>query len=145
EQLDEWTCAPIDPFQYMTLPQTLQALFIHGLPTGQDIAAVPRIPKIKQRQSQKALQWMLSCQMDLREKYDDPDLQIRHVYNSPQGREHYVGLPGDNYQALDGYVRTDDKEYFFQFHGCYWHGCPECFPNEQENRHPHRNVPYKQL
>ena len=113
EHIDGWTCMPVDPFQYMTLPQTLQALFLNGLPNGEQIAAVPRIPKIKQRQSRKALQWMLSYQMKLREELQDPELQIRHVYNSPQGREYYVGLPDDTYQALDGYLRAGGKEYFF--------------------------------
>lgn len=143
--IDGWTCNPVDPFQYMTMPQMLQALFLNGLPPHEEIAAVPRIPKIQARQSAKALQWLLSCQNKLRIELGDPELQIRHIYNSPQGREYYVGLPDETYQALDGYLNFCGREYFFQFYGCYWHGCPTCFAQKQADMHPHKNVPFREV
>lgn len=145
ETVYEWTSKPIDPFQYMTMPQCLQTLFLAGLPETQDIAMVPRIPKIEYRQSQIALQWLLHYQSQLRVQYNDPELQIRHIFNSPQAREYYVGLPDGSFMALDGYLNHNGKEHFFQFHGCYWHGCVHCFPRERNNLHPHRNIPYEEL
>ena len=32
--------------------------------------------------------------------------------------------------SVDGY--DEDKNEILQFHGCYWHGCPTCFPNRNK-------------
>jgi hypothetical protein len=35
-------------------------------------------------------------------------------------------------RAVDAYDETTNTVY--QFHGCYWHGCHECFPNREDVR-----------
>lgn len=119
------------------------------LPEGEEIAAISRIPKASQRQSEKALLWLLIMQKEYHEKLGAPDFTIRHVYNAPAGREHYLGFPRADehrsYCALDGYTKHDGKEYFFQFHGCYWHGCQQCFGYKWQERHPHRRIPSKEV
>ena len=30
---------------------------------------------------------------------------------------------------VDGYDESTDTVY--QFHGCYWHGCPRCYPDQE--------------
>ena len=61
--------------------------------------------------------------------YDDPRQrdQIQHERN---GGEHaYPRLRG----SVDGY--EENTNIVYQFHGCYWHGCPTCFKNRtQEHR-----------
>lgn len=61
--------------------------------------------------------------------YDDPRQrdQIQHERN---GGEHAdPRLRG----SVDGY--EENTNIVYQFHGCYWHGCPTCFKNRtQEHR-----------
>ena len=140
-----WRPRPIDPFQYMTQPQFLQEWFLTGMPETQRIASVPRIPKLQYKQSHKALQWLLYQQDALRYLLSDDDFSIRTVYNHPSGREYLVGLPDTSCHPVDGYAKHQGIEYFFQYHGCYWHGCPRCYPDKKKELHPHKQVPYENL
>jgi hypothetical protein len=37
---------------------------------------------------------------------------------------------------VDGYDEASRTVY--EFYGCYWHGCPDCYPNLTTEKHPHR-------
>ena len=50
--------------------------------------------------------------------------RIRHAGNV--GEQTVLG------RLVDG---LDDKGTVYQFHGCFWHSCPRCFPN-REAEHP---------
>lgn len=156
EPIHGWTPRPVDPFQYVSIPQCLQAWCLAGLPEGEEIAAIPRIPKIEQRQSKKALHWLLTRQEELRRELGaGRAFKIHHVWNSPTGREYYLSLPASGEVAgsgrlggfipVDGYAYAFGRRYIFQFHGCYWHGCRKCYGDRWEELHPHRQVPFKQL
>ncbi len=49
--------------------------------------------------------------------------------------EHKITI-NQNVMYVDGYDVVTNKVY--EFHGCFYHGCPTCFPN-RENRHPKLN------
>ena len=56
-------------------------------------------------------------------------VKIQHTLNGGE-----VGLPGTRYK-LDGYCQETNTAY--EFHGCVFHGCPQCFPEDREERkHP---------
>lgn len=38
----------------------------------------------------------------------------------------------DSRYKADGFLEINDKKIVFEFHGCYWHGCPKCHPNCEE-------------
>ena len=63
-------------------------------------------------------------------------LSIQHALNS---REHQV--PGSKYK-LDGYDRVTLTAY--EFNGCLFHGCPQCFPDRQM-QHPLTRQSYEEL
>ena len=44
---------------------------------------------------------------------------IHHAMCGHGGERHVLGAPVDGFDANTGAV--------FQFHGCWWHGCPRCF------------------
>nr|XP_022311186.1 uncharacterized protein LOC111116481 [Crassostrea virginica] len=56
------------------------------------------------------------------------DLPIQHAWN---GGEVKFG----NF-TVDGYDESTRTVY--EFYGCYWHGCPICFPDLTTETHPHR-------
>lgn len=51
-------------------------------------------------------------------------MEIRHALNGGE-----VSLPGTKYR-LDGYCEKSNTA--FEFHGCLWHGCPQCYPNRRQ-------------
>jgi hypothetical protein len=53
---------------------------------------------------------------------------IRHAKN---GGEVTLGP-----YSVDGY--DEESHIVYEFYGCYWHGCPECYPNLATEMHPHR-------
>ena len=56
-------------------------------------------------------------------------VKIQHALNGGE-----VGLPGTRYK-LDGYCHETNTAY--DFHGCVFHGCPRCFPEDrEETKHP---------
>ncbi|XP_069108950.1 uncharacterized protein [Argopecten irradians] len=56
-----------------------------------------------------------------------------HISHALNGGE--VVLPGTRYR-LDGYEGPSEKHPFgkaYEFHGCYWHGCKECYPESRRD------------
>ena len=75
-----------------------------------------------QQQSKVALEWLHVVNRDLNH-------QIVHAGNSEEVR---LSHGADNF-LVDGYVRETSTVY--EFHGCFYHGCPTCFPNRYQ-KHP---------
>lgn len=70
-----------------------------------------------------SIQWLSWIQEDHFKKTGHR-LYIQHALNEGEFR-----LPGTNY-LLDGYCPETNTAY--EFHGCYWHGCPICFPTQRQ-------------
>lgn len=56
-------------------------------------------------------------------------LNIQHAFN---GGEHAI-RHRDNVFHVDGYDPHTHTVY--EFHGCYWHGCPACFPDRDKQHY----------
>ena len=59
------------------------------------------------------------------------NIPIQHIGNSE--KEYYCPTTK---RFLDGF----GNDYVFQFHGCYYHGCPKC--TNATDIHPQKHVPY---
>ena len=79
-------------------------------------------------QSVKALQWLYFKEQGLAKPDASPD-RIRHVRN---GSEQSVTCVEGRY-FVDGYDPQSNTVY--EFHGCFWHGCPRCHPGNRHARH----------
>lgn len=66
--------------------------------------------------SNPAIQWLES----LKAQYPD----IQHAENTGEYK-----IPNTNYK-VDGFSADDNA--VFEYHGSFWHGCPECYPNQDE-------------
>jgi hypothetical protein len=69
------------------------------------------------RYSAISIEWLSSLPQD-------DDINIRHALNGGEYK-----IPNSKYFA-DGFCSKTNTIY--EFHGCYWHGCPVCYPNRSE-------------
>ena len=67
--------------------------------------------------SKVAIEWLEKTAKSLK-------IHIHHAMCGHGGERHILGAPVDGFDPNTGTV--------FQFHGCWWHGCPRCFTNRGE-------------
>ena len=71
----------------------------------------------KHQASKESLQWL---------EYVAKHWKIRiHHAMSGHGGERWIEK-----RPVDGY--NHEKKIVFQYHGCYWHGCPKCYPDRNK-------------
>ena len=122
-----WTPSAIDPFNYSTQAQVAMKFFLAGKKEGTTAA----ISTIKHRAnfSKISITWLEYMSRTL-------NIHIQHIGNSE--KEYYCPKTK---RFVDGFCTSANL--VFQFHGCYYHGCPKCFPPEAI--HPQRKIPYALL
>ncbi|KAK7580532.1 hypothetical protein V9T40_001161 [Parthenolecanium corni] len=103
--------ANIDPFQYLTIPSVCMAIYRSKYLPLNTIAV---LPLKHDSYSKQAMAWLYSLQND----------SIKHALNG--GEQIICGAPVDGYDPV---IRV-----IYQFHGCYWHGCPRCFEDASINK-----------
>ena len=119
----KWRRFPIDILQYLTITQAFQALLLLGLPKDVRIAHYPR--KVEHGWSKKSIIWLTWMEAQL-------EIHIQHKGNSEREKRVKGNYPVDGYGVdLDGHI------YVLQFYGCYWHGCPKCYP-DRAKIHPQK-------
>ncbi|XP_051172370.1 uncharacterized protein LOC127288773 [Leptopilina boulardi] len=74
--------------------------------------------RLRDNHSRKSLEWLLFME---RER----GVSITHA---GRGREYRL-IEGP---IVDGYYEHNGIRYVFQYHGCFWHGCPECFSTNRD-------------
>ena len=72
----------------------------------------------EEKQSIKVLQWLKYIEFK-------DHISIQHARN---GGEKKVG----DYK-LDGFYESETEPVAFEFHGCFWHGCPKCYSRSTVN------------
>ena len=58
-----------------------------------------------------------------------PHVHIRHA----RGQDISLITHGDKTYHVDGY--DEQTRTIYEFHECYWHGCPKCYPDRDAERH----------
>ena len=72
--------------------------------------------------SLKAMQWLYSEQESERCRDKNGNkIQMEHAYF--QGEKIIFN------EKVDGYAFFDDRHHVWEFNGCYWHGCEQCYPD----------------
>ena len=105
-----------DPFQYVTLASVSSAIYKATYLKPQTIAAVPPNGYADvQRFSSVSIEWLEW----LRQKQNVTN--IKHIANSAVGEATFTRF------RVDG-VDQENKT-IYEFYGCYYHGCPTCFPD----------------
>ena len=87
-------------------------------------------------QTQVALEWLTRCNHQLRQQALS-QLTPEDLEAHPAHRHHlqHVGNAGE-YHVLGTTFTVDGFHYetntIYEFHGCFWHGCPKCYPVRDE-------------
>jgi len=126
----------IDPFNQVTIASTCMKLYRAKYMEEKTIAILPevRTPETHSRVSIEWLEWVKAKN----------NIQIQHATNGFEFKVPYWSFVPDvkgtqkardgtlgkferfNYK-VDGYC--EDNQTVYEFHGCYWHGCPSCYEN----------------
>ncbi|XP_054280097.1 uncharacterized protein LOC128998123 [Macrosteles quadrilineatus] len=106
----------VDPFlEAVTIASACNLAFRRNFLKPDTIGIIPIGGyRLADNQSAKALQW-LALEEDKR------NVRIQHAGNSREFK-----IPGIG--KVDGF----DGEIVYEFYGCYFHGCPKCFPYKRE-------------
>ncbi|XP_056022075.1 uncharacterized protein LOC130054965 [Ostrea edulis] len=112
----------VDPFQEsITFASTANLAYRRGFMPPDTIAIIPNMGyQPSRRYSVKACRWLAWL--------ENQHHSIRHAKN---GGEVTLGP-----YTVDGY--DEESRIVYEFYGCYWHGCPICYPNLLTEMHPHR-------
>lgn len=106
----------VDPFlEAVTIASACNLAFRRNFLKPSTIGIIPTGGyRLADNQSAKAIQWMAW-------EEEKRHLQIQHAGNSREFK-----IPGIG--KVDGF----DGERVYEFQGCYFHGCPKCFPYKRE-------------
>ncbi|XP_033231541.1 uncharacterized protein LOC117182560, partial [Belonocnema kinseyi] len=109
--------ANVDPFiESITIASACSKVFRKNYLKADQIGVIPNGGyRRANRQSKKAIEWLLALERNL-------DIEITH-----SGRAREFRLPEGC--LVDGYFENKEvsTKVVYQFHGCCWHGCPQCF------------------
>lgn len=107
--------ANIDPFQYLTIASVCMAIYRSKYLIENTIAILEE-EFHKDTYSKESICWLDYIM-------EQDKINIQHALND--GEKILLG------NRVDGYCEETNTVY--QFHGCFWHGCPKCFDPDRIN------------
>ena len=104
----------IDPLRYITIASVCMTIYRSNYMPNKTIAIVPEYAKTD-NYSKMSIIWL---------NYMSNGVNIQHALN---GGEKELTIDDKTYK-VDGFCEETNTVY--EFHGCFWHGCPNCYkPN----------------
>ena len=104
----------IDPLRYFTIASVCMTIYRSNYMPKETIAIVPEYAKTDNF-SKMSIIWL---------NYMSNGVNIQHALN---GGEKKLTIDGKTYK-VDGFCEETNTVY--EFYGCFWHGCPNCYkPN----------------
>ncbi|CAD6239806.1 GSCOCG00012572001-RA-CDS [Cotesia congregata] len=133
-------CGYVCPFtECTTIASTCMLFYRRNYLKEKQIGILPRSGyRLADNQSRVAIEWLTWLEHS----------QNIKIINALRGRE--IIISGGI--KLDGYREAEDGQKFaYQFHGCFWHGCPKCFKsnrsqptfNNKKINHSSHNMRYE--
>lgn len=109
--------AHFNPFDHRTIASACNRDLRQNRMEANTIASEPLYGwRLNSNHSKVALEWL-----------HWEDSQLSRLQNAGNVGEYHI--PNTKY-TVDGYAAVENKVYEFQ--GCFWHGCPSCYPNQSE-------------
>ena len=112
--------AGVDPFQYVTIASVCQAIYRSEFLTENTIGIFDELSR--DTYSLKSIKWLKYISIN-------QNVNIRHACN---GGEQSIIINKTKKIKIDGFCSETNTVY--QFHGCYFHGCPQCYNDLTINR-----------
>ena len=117
------TLTSFNPFDHITIASACNRDLRMNRMIPNSIASEPvRGWRNSINHSNVALEWLTWCQKQ----------QAHHIEHAGNAGEYRI--PGTHFH-VDGFDGTTNTVY--EFHGCFWHGCPRCYPNRHETHLRH--------
>jgi hypothetical protein len=137
EQSTSWQPTPIDPLGYYTQAQAAMKFFLQGHAKSlTKCRAAVSGKRSRSGWSHKSIIWLERLQQS-------SGVKICHAGNSI--KEYFDNRATFSY--VDGYsYHSTTGGHIYEFLGCFWHGCPNCFGDKLDSLvelHPVRGVPWK--
>ena len=116
--------AGFNPFDHITIASACNMDLRMNRMIPNSIASEPTLTwkKNNVNQSYEAIEWLTWCQQH----------QAPHLQHAKNAGEYHI--PGTKLH-VDGFDVTTHTIY--EYHGCFWHGCPRCYPNRYEKHRRH--------
>ena len=116
--------AGFNPFDHITIASACNMDLRRNRMIPNSIASEPTLTwkKNNVNQSNEAIEWLTWCQ-----QHQAPHLQ--HAKNDGEYR-----IPGTKLH-VDGFDASTNTIY--EYHGCFFHGCPRCYPKRYETHRRH--------
>ena len=111
----------VDPFRYITIASVCQALYRKEFLTQDTIGIIDELPT--DNYSIKAIKWLKYIAIN-------ENINIRHACNG--GEQSLLINNKASKIKVDGFCAETKTVY--QFHGCYYHGCPKCYNDLTKNK-----------
>ena len=142
------------PFEHITMASACNHDLCMNRMIPKSIASKPvRGWRNRVNQSQVALEWLNWCDHELRQQALDHlthedleahDMMARTYPDHPHpSQRHYmqhVGNGGEYHPRGTNFTVDDycqDTNTICEFYGCFWHGCPKCYPLQDETHLRH--------
>eukprot|EP01036_Dinobryon_divergens_P027818 gene27818-36651_t len=136
-----WKPTALDPLQYYTQSQAAMQFFLTGYndPVNGQRAAVSK-PRNLSGWSNISIIWMEQEKLKL-------NCSFKKIYNAANSFKEPFERITQTY--VDGFAPKGglgpEGKQIYQFHGCYWHGCPKCNNYTSTSLHPTRNIPWQTI
>ncbi len=114
-----------DPFAYLTCASVCAAVYNANHMPKDSIARVPPAGYKHSRYSEEACEWLEH------QKWFCGAVDMRHAGNSTAGEKRSAGA---RQYSFDGFSESSNTVY--EYYGCFWHGCRDCFADEPGLRNP---------
>lgn len=143
-----------NPFEHITIASACNRDLIENRLEKEKIASEPTYGWNGQlgNQSKEALQWLQYMDYKRRKNVSPEEHQFHDEMKKPSARHPahrtyimHAGNGGEKFvpeigTTVDGY--DPERNIVYQYHGCYYHGCTTCYPNQTEvhRRHAGRKM-----
>ena len=116
----------IDPLRYITIASVCMTIYRSNYMPNKTIAIVPEYTKTDNF-SKMSIMWLNYVSTT-------KGLNIQHALN---GGEKKLTIDGKTYK-VDGFCEETNTVY--EFYGCFWHGCPNCYKSNIINSKNQRDM-----
>jgi hypothetical protein len=114
-----------DPFAYLTCASVCQAVYNANHMPPESIGRVPPAGYVSSRYSNEACEWL-----EYVKRFEGVS-DMRHAGNSTDGEKK---ASGPRQYSFDGF--SAQRNTVYDYYGCFWHGCPDCYPPDLQLRNP---------
>jgi hypothetical protein len=142
----------IDPFSQATIASTCMKLFRAKYMDADTIAVLEEVrsPENHSKVSIEWLEWVSATEdVDMKHALTGNEFKIPYwsfeldEEGTDKAKNGQVGNFKRCYYKVDGYAEASNTVY--EYHGCFWHGCPKCYENKPNTINKKNKKSMKQL